>query len=166
MSGNDTPSGDEFQLVESKRSKKKKKRNRDEFYSSVEKDRGDALVQGDVIISETRGIEEKIRRICLGDPAKRVTQKITAEIMAQVAEISKKVSRLVMRNAYLKGVIDSNGIEISSHLKRMAKVEESSNGIGRPSYVKAESTEIRSRLLGVKRNEESSFGSNCNHLFD
>lgn len=119
ISWDETPPGGQFQVVESRKNNKKKKRNRDELDSSVEEDWGDALVQGDVIINETRNIEDKIRRICVGDPAKKVTQKITADIMAQVAEIAKKVESLVMRNAYLKGALDCRDKEIARMTKRL-----------------------------------------------
>lgn len=109
---------EQFQMVES-RKEKKNKRSRVELDSSVEEDWGDALVQGDVIISEIRSIEERIRRMCVGDPAKKVSQKLTANIMSQVVEISKKVESLVMRNAYLKGVIDCKDKEIARITRRL-----------------------------------------------
>lgn len=117
----DMETEDNFEVV---RSKKKKKRDRQELDVSMEDDWREALVQNDSFIEIVHKIENNIRKICANDPAKRMTQKITSDIMQEVEEMSKIVQSLLTRNAFLRGVIDGKESEISSLSKRLGQMRE------------------------------------------
>lgn len=91
--------------------------------------------------------ENNIRRICIGDPAKKMTQRITGEIMAQVECMSKMLLNMLTRNSFLKGMVDIKDSKIASLTKRLEKMQEGAKRVERPQYAKATEEGIEARVV-------------------
>lgn len=127
-----------FQTVRRKR----KKMGRQELDNSVEEDLKEALVPGDATIEAILKIENNISKICQGDPSKRVTQKITNDIMTEVEDMAKIVHALVIRNAFLKGMVDGKESEILSLSRRMELLKKESDSAKKATYSRTVEMEL------------------------
>lgn len=74
--------------------------------SSIEDEWRDAIAKSDSVNKSARTIEGKINAL-LTDPAKKVSKQVGAEITNYVSGLSKIITNLLSRNAYLKGIVDA-----------------------------------------------------------
>lgn len=97
------------------------KRVRLDLDSSAEEDWKDAVLKSDTMIEDIQYAEECIRALCVNDGSKRVSVKLTNDIMAEVEELSKMAMKLLTRNSYLKGIIEGKNAEINALKREMEK---------------------------------------------
>lgn len=96
------------------------KRSRRELDSSIEDEWKDAIAKSDSINDTSKAIEGKISAI-LSDPSKKVSKPVGAEINGYVSELSKMITNLLSRNAYLTGTLDAKEAQIHALSTRLDK---------------------------------------------
>lgn len=96
--------------------------------------------------SEAKEIEEDIRCFTQSDPSKKMSNEKTNQVMGKIAKLTKKITQMVMKNAYLGGVIQGSRKERQQVLTKIECVSKAQEIGVHKTFAQAPATSTPKRL--------------------